>query len=199
MYYRKPRDPSPEDFELIEAATHIAGIAIERRHVEEALHQAKLAAGPVEGVLLAGREIAHLLNNDLAIAVGALEIIRHRFALPEDLAQIVDDGLAQLARAAQHIQQLQQVSRVETSRHPAGSVSRSPTLQRVRQRLRGNFQYLVWACCPHQVFRVPLGAPREVIHIWCEPAAHTRYARLLWERRQGVRSTRASTASRPSG
>jgi PAS domain S-box-containing protein len=120
MYYRKPRDPSAGDFELIEAATHIAGIAIERAQVEEALHQAKRAEGRLEGVLLTGRELAHLLNNDLAIAVGALEIIQHRIALPADLAQVVRDGLAQLGRAAQHIEQLQQVSRVETRETPQG-------------------------------------------------------------------------------
>jgi PAS domain S-box-containing protein len=120
MYYREPRDPSAEDFELIEVATHIAGIAIERAHVEAALHQAKRAEGQLEGVLLTGREVAHLLNNDLAIDVGALEIVQHRVALPSDLAQVVRDGLAQLGRAAQHIQKLQQVSRVETKDTPLG-------------------------------------------------------------------------------
>ncbi len=35
MYYRKPRGPSRADLELIEAAAHLAGIAIERHRVDE--------------------------------------------------------------------------------------------------------------------------------------------------------------------
>jgi diguanylate cyclase (GGDEF)-like protein/PAS domain S-box-containing protein len=38
MYYDAPRTPAKEDIELIERATHIAGIAIERKQAEEALH-----------------------------------------------------------------------------------------------------------------------------------------------------------------
>ncbi len=37
MYYGSPREPGKEDIELIERATHIAGIAIERKQAEEAL------------------------------------------------------------------------------------------------------------------------------------------------------------------
>jgi len=37
MYYREPRGPRPEDIDLIQRATHIAGIAIERSQAEEAL------------------------------------------------------------------------------------------------------------------------------------------------------------------
>lgn len=35
MYYREPRSPRGEDFELIARTTHIAGIAIERKQTEE--------------------------------------------------------------------------------------------------------------------------------------------------------------------
>ena len=37
VYYGEPRVPRPEDIELIQRATHIAGIAIERKQAEEAL------------------------------------------------------------------------------------------------------------------------------------------------------------------
>jgi PAS domain S-box-containing protein len=40
MYYREPRAPTTLDFHLIEIATHIAGIAIERTRTEAALQQA---------------------------------------------------------------------------------------------------------------------------------------------------------------
>lgn len=39
MYYREPRSPRPEDTQVIELATHLAGIAIERRRAEEALRR----------------------------------------------------------------------------------------------------------------------------------------------------------------
>lgn len=34
MYYREPREPAPSDLEYIEAAAHLAGIAIERERIE---------------------------------------------------------------------------------------------------------------------------------------------------------------------
>jgi diguanylate cyclase (GGDEF)-like protein/PAS domain S-box-containing protein len=41
MYYDAPRTPEKEDIELIERATHIAGIAIERKEGEEALQRSE--------------------------------------------------------------------------------------------------------------------------------------------------------------
>jgi PAS domain S-box-containing protein len=35
MYYREPKSPSPQDLQLLEIATHIAGIAIERKQAED--------------------------------------------------------------------------------------------------------------------------------------------------------------------
>lgn len=41
MYYREPRSPGPRDVHLIEVATHMAGIAIERKQAEEALRESE--------------------------------------------------------------------------------------------------------------------------------------------------------------
>lgn len=41
MYYRKPRDPSPQDWQLVELSTHLAGIAIERQRAESALRESE--------------------------------------------------------------------------------------------------------------------------------------------------------------
>jgi len=41
MYYRQPRSPGEEDFRLIERATHIAGIAIERKQAEASLRESE--------------------------------------------------------------------------------------------------------------------------------------------------------------
>ena len=41
MYYREPRSPSPRDQETIEQITHLAGIAIERNRIQEALRRSE--------------------------------------------------------------------------------------------------------------------------------------------------------------
>ena len=41
MYYREPREPTAAEQELITTATDLAGIAIERRHSEEALRESE--------------------------------------------------------------------------------------------------------------------------------------------------------------
>jgi signal transduction histidine kinase len=39
MYYREPRDPKPPNLQLIETATHLAGIAIARKRADDALRE----------------------------------------------------------------------------------------------------------------------------------------------------------------
>ncbi|HET6172694.1 MAG TPA: PAS domain S-box protein [Gaiellales bacterium] len=41
LYYQEPRDPGSRDFELVELATHVAGIAIERGRSEEAARESE--------------------------------------------------------------------------------------------------------------------------------------------------------------
>lgn len=41
MYYREPRSPSSRDVQVIERATHLAAVAIERERAEQALRQAE--------------------------------------------------------------------------------------------------------------------------------------------------------------
>ena len=41
MYYREPRKPSPSDLEIIETSARLAGIAIERKRMEDALTQSE--------------------------------------------------------------------------------------------------------------------------------------------------------------
>jgi PAS domain S-box-containing protein len=52
MYYREPRSPNAHDLELIELATHLARVAIERDRAEEALRRS-------EGFLADGQRISH--------------------------------------------------------------------------------------------------------------------------------------------
>lgn len=52
MYYRETRSPTPHDLELIELATHVARVAIERDRAEAALRRS-------EGFLAEGQRISH--------------------------------------------------------------------------------------------------------------------------------------------
>ena len=49
--------------------------------------------GHLEGVTLAGRELAHRLNNDLALALGTLELVRARVPMPETFQTLVDEAV----------------------------------------------------------------------------------------------------------
>jgi PAS domain S-box-containing protein len=75
MYYREPRSPSPADTRALEMATHLAGIAIERklaREERERLRQAQADLAHVNRVTTMGEltaSLAHEVNQPIAAAV----------------------------------------------------------------------------------------------------------------------------------
>jgi len=75
----------------------------------------------LEGVRLAAREMAHLLNNDLAIAVGLVDLLQTREDLPPHLLDILEGAATSLDAAARHIEQMQRVVRVVVKDTPAGA------------------------------------------------------------------------------
>ncbi len=75
----------------------------------------------LEGVKLAAREMAHLLNNDLAVAVGLVDLLQEHHDLPPHLQSLLDDAAGSLHAAARHIEQLQGVVRVVVKDTPAGA------------------------------------------------------------------------------
>ena len=74
----------------------------------------------LEGVQLAAREIAHLVNNDLAVAVGLVDLLQAQADLPPDLRALLQNASTSLDAAARHIEQLQSVVRVVVKETPAG-------------------------------------------------------------------------------
>lgn len=74
----------------------------------------------LEGVKLAAREMAHLLNNDLAVAVGLVDLLQERLDLPPHLRELLEDAASSLDAAARHVEQLQAVKRVVVKETPAG-------------------------------------------------------------------------------
>jgi PAS domain S-box-containing protein len=72
VYYREPRAPTPTAIELIERAAHIAGIAIERRNLDD---QLRGLAAQIELAREAERtKIAHEIHDELGQALTALKL-----------------------------------------------------------------------------------------------------------------------------
>ena len=69
IYYREPRSPTSQDLELIELATHVARVAIERDQQEISLREAQNELAHVSRVTTVGEfaaSIAHEVNQPLA-------------------------------------------------------------------------------------------------------------------------------------
>jgi PAS domain S-box-containing protein len=75
MYYREPRSPSPAETRALEMATHLAGIAIERRQAREErerLRQARADLAHIHRVTMMGEltaSLAHEVKQPIAAAV----------------------------------------------------------------------------------------------------------------------------------
>jgi PAS domain S-box-containing protein len=72
FYYREPRDPVPTDLELIARVTHVAGIAIEGRELEEQLRALSARAESVREEERAG--IAREIHDTVGQALTALKM-----------------------------------------------------------------------------------------------------------------------------
>ncbi len=120
MYYREPREPTPHELDMIRGAAQLAGMAIEGVRAEEALRQARQAEDRLAGVVLAAREMAHLLNTDLQLPIGVLDLLAERCGDDPATRALIHQGLEALSKAAEHIAQFQRVARVETKETPEG-------------------------------------------------------------------------------
>ena len=100
---------SSENVESLEMLAGVAAAAL------VGLERAQLVA-----VTLAARELAHVLNNDLALPVGALELLKEDPGLEPHLREIVEEAGAGLASAAGHVRRLQKVVRIQTKETPVG-------------------------------------------------------------------------------
>ncbi len=92
----------------------------EWKRAEEAMLEAAQTEHRLEGVKLAVREVAHLLNNDLALAVGTLDLLQNDPRLSSEALEGLHTALAALDTAAQHMAKFQRIVRVETRETPSG-------------------------------------------------------------------------------
>jgi hypothetical protein len=74
----------------------------------------------LDGVRLAAREMAHVLNNDLAVAFGLVELLQERRDLPPHLRNLLAEAVDSLDAVARHIEAFQGVVRVAVKDTPAG-------------------------------------------------------------------------------
>src|SRR5205823_4275032 len=73
--------PSPAD--------GLRDMTTEPRSRVEVVEGGGLDQARLDGVRLAAREMAHLLNNDLAVAVGLVELLQGRSDLPPRLREVL--------------------------------------------------------------------------------------------------------------
>src|SRR4051794_25973486 len=91
---------------LAEQNAHLERILHDQRSLAVTLAETAEARGRLEGVTLAAREIVHLLTNDLAQAVGAIDLARERHELAPDLDDLLRDVDAGLVAAERHLREL---------------------------------------------------------------------------------------------
>jgi len=109
------RTYTPADLSLIEllatvTAATLATLDLERR---EAALNARL-----DNVTHAARELAHLVNNDLTLPVGAIEILIDRPDISPELREMIVAAASDLAAAEQHIRDFHQLVRGEPTAQP---------------------------------------------------------------------------------
>ena len=74
----------------------------------------------LQAVTLVSRELAHRLNNDLALAVGIIDLLRDEPALTPELRAAVEDAAGGLERVSAQLGQLQRLARFQTRETPVG-------------------------------------------------------------------------------
>jgi PAS domain S-box-containing protein len=111
--------PRTEAGTLVEAIGFARDVT-RRRAAEAALREARQEVDRLEGITLVARELAHLLNNDLVVPVGLVELLQTGRCSPADLPDLADAAATALTAAARHVQQFQQVVRVTTKETPLG-------------------------------------------------------------------------------
>lgn len=99
----------PDDVEALEL---LAGMA--------ASMLGTLERAQLQAVSLAARELAHRLNNDLALAVGTIDMLCEEPSLNEELQDLVHEAAFGLQRVGEQLTQLHRLARFQTRETPVG-------------------------------------------------------------------------------
>lgn len=108
MYYRKSHDLKPPNPQLLEIATHLAGIAIERRQLKKARQEADRRKDEFLAML------AHELRNPLTPILNAVQLLRlsgsNRGAI-QSASEIMERQISQLVRLVDDLLDISRITR----------------------------------------------------------------------------------------
>ncbi|MBD0335998.1 MAG: response regulator, partial [Cyanobacteria bacterium Co-bin13] len=139
FYYSRPHSPSEEDWQLLETAAHLAGIAIERKRTEEELYRAKEAA---EAANRAKSQFLANMSHELRTPMNAILGFTQLMARDATLSDQQHQSLSVINQSGEHLLSL--INDVlEMSKIEAGRVVINPApfdLYSLLQSLREMFQ-----------------------------------------------------------
>ncbi|HEY9763571.1 MAG TPA: PAS domain S-box protein [Trichocoleus sp.] len=139
LYYDRPHSPSDEDWQLLETAAHLAGIAIERKRTEEELYRAKEAA---EAANRAKSQFLANMSHELRTPMNAILGFTQLMARDDTLSDRQRESLGVINHSGEHLLSL--INDVlEMSKIEAGRVVLNPApfdLYGLLQILREMFQ-----------------------------------------------------------
>ncbi|HVJ20659.1 MAG TPA: GAF domain-containing protein, partial [Polyangiaceae bacterium] len=118
LYYREPRTPGAADLELIARATHVAGIAIQRRELDD---QLRALSAHIEAVREEERTtMAREIHDDLGQALTALKMdvawIARRLGSGEDPRGAIADKLMSMSALTDQV--IDRVRRISAELRP---------------------------------------------------------------------------------
>ena len=97
------------------AAEVLAAIVGARRTATQQAVRAETLRQQVNALALAGRELAHLLNNDLTLPVGVVELLLDRSTFAPDLQEMLQASAKDLAALEQHVRAFHDLMREHSS------------------------------------------------------------------------------------
>jgi stage V sporulation protein SpoVS len=89
-------------------------VSVRRAASRQAVREAALRQR-IEAMALAGRELAHLLNNDLTMPVGVVELLLDRNTSTPDLQEMLEAAAKDLAALEQHVRAFHDLMREHSS------------------------------------------------------------------------------------
>ena len=116
LYYREPREPGLWELRLIDVATRLAGIAIERHRAEEALRRsddAEREAAALRSVTHLANAAAHEINNPLTVILGRLSMLVERLPSPSTERQWATSAMTAAARIQGIIGRMHEITRLQ--------------------------------------------------------------------------------------